>query len=447
MPQYPRGFNPLDPAGRRLNRTLGTDLRDPTSFLEQLAARKAVPTTPVAAKKPKQTTPEQPAKSATPTTPTGQDPRSGGPAPTPRPAAPAAPSDSMTAARATYESELAAFAERERMGSPVDPLTRKRALQRYENNLGRIKAIQAQEDRKYRFKEETLAKNAKREAANAKANQMAGEALASSTARLEQSMQTAQPVKSIDELNTEYTRKLGQDYAAQQAQDAAAASKVNAAGQDLAARISGGADWLTKAIDRSVSTLQEAARKTPTGQVSELVGPPTSLMYTPDQQRIMNALSQVGQFERDLRRTPGTINYSREDFGPGYLLDKAEAEQAAVDKAARDTFTRLSQRPPLATPSVPEVPDNNLTDTQIEQFSAGYAPGRPMTDTEMERTPGIPIRRQFTDTQMEQSPTLPKSKRQKLAEDVRTANEYGISVDDLRGLRDMRDAILWNLSQ
>lgn len=427
MSQFSRGFNPLDPAGRRLNRNLGTDLRDPTAFLEQLAARKAVPTTPVAAKKEKQTTPEQPAKPATSTTTTGQDSRSGGPAPTPRPAAPAAPSDSMTAARAAYESELAAFAERERMGFPVDPLTRKRALQRYENNLGRIKAIQAQEGRKTAFWDQVRGKKAKREAANVRANQMAGEALASSTAALEQSMQTAQPVKSIDELNAEYTRKLGQDYAANQAE---AASKVNAAGQNLTTQISGGADWLTKAIDRSVAALQEAARKTPTGQVSELVGPPTSLMYTPDQQRIMNALSQVGQFERDLRRTPGTINYSREDFGPGYLLDKAEAEQAAVDKAARDTFARLSPRPPLdvGATAAPTPVNTNLTDTQLEQLFQGAMPDRQSTDTQMERTP-----------------TLPKSKRQKLAEDTRTANEYGISVQDLRELRAVRDEIFRNL--
>lgn len=419
----PNDFSPI-PRRRKTGVPSLDMLTDPFAYLGELAARKAVPAGPAVVGKPKQATPEQPAKPATSTTTTVQDPRSGGPAPTPRPAA---PSDSATAARAAYESELAAFAERERMGSPVDPLTRKRALQRYENNLGRLKAIQAQEGRKTAFWDQVRGKKAKREAANAKANQMAGEALASSTAALEQSMQTAQPVKSIDELNAEYTRKLGQDYAANQAE---AASKVNAAGQDLTSKISGGADWLTKAIDRSVSTLQEAARKTPTGQMSELVGPPTSLMYTPDQQRIMNALSQVGQFERDLSRTPGTINYSREDFGPGYLLDKAEAEQAAVDKAARDTFARLSSRPPLdvgATP--PPAPVNtNLTDTQLEQLSQG----------------AIPVR-QSTDTQMERTPTLPKSKRQKLAEDTRTANEYGISVQDLRELRAVRDEIFRNL--
>lgn len=362
MPRSPRSFNPLDPAGQRLNTLLGTDLRDPTSFLEQLAARKAAAPAPVQTVKPKQAQPEQPAKPATSTTTTGQDPRSGGPAPTPRPAAPAAPSDSMTAARASYESELAAFAERERMGLPVDPLTRKRALQRYENNLGRIKAIQAQEGRKTAFWDQVRGKKAKREAANARANQMAGEALASSTAALEQSMQTAQPVKSIDELNAEYTRKLGQDYAAQQA---AAAAKVTAAGQDLATRISGGADWLTKAIDRSVSTLQEAARKTPTGQISEIAGPPSELMYTPEQRRIMNALSQVGQFDRDLRRTPGTINYSREDFGPGHLLAQSEADQAAVDKAARDTFSRLS------TGQTPPADRNDMVNRELDAIRAG----------------------------------------------------------------------------
>ena len=427
----PNDFSPI-PRRRKTGVPSLDMLTDPFAYLGELASRKTVAAGPAVVGKPKQATPEQPAKPATSTTTTGQDPRSGvpAPAPTPRPAAlaaPAAPSDSMTAARAAYESELAAFAERERMGSPVDPLTRKRALQRYENNLGRIKAIQAQEGRKTAFWDQVRGKKAKREAANVRANQMAGEALASSTAALEQSMQTAQPVKSIDELNAEYTRKLGQDYAAQQAE---AASKVNAAGQDLTTQISGGADWLTKAIDRSVSTLQEAARKTPTGQVSELVGPPTSLQYTPDQQRFMNALGQVGQFERDLRRTPGTINYSREDFGPGYLLDKAEAEQAAVDKAARDTFARLSSRPPLnvGATAAPTPVNTNLTDTQLEQLSQGSIPARQSTDTQMERTP-----------------ILPKSKRQKLAEDTRTANEYGISVQDLRELRAVRDEIFRNL--
>lgn len=377
MPRNPVGYNPDLPSGQKLNRLLGVDLRDPTSFLEQIAARKAAPAaTPATPSKPKVTqapqdlpaepsTPPAASKPATPTAPAA-------------PAAPAAPKNPrLAAARASYESELAAFAERERMGMPVDPLTRKRALQRYENNIGRIKAIEAADARKTKFWEDTRARKARREAANAAANKQAGEVLKSSTAALEEAMRNAQPVKSIDELNAEYTKNLGQQYAAN---EAAAASKVNAAGQDLVGKISQGSDWLNNAINRSVTALQDMARRTPTAQISEIAAPSAPAPVS-NEQKTLNALSQVSQFEQDLKRTPGTINYSREDYGPGHLLAQSEADQAAVDKSFRDTSARLSQRPPAPSASPPPAAAQRtpsvegLTDEQ-RQLLAGLQSGQ-----------------------------------------------------------------------
>ena len=53
MQSFPISFDPNDPYGAKLNSLLGTDLRNPTSFMSQLEARK-VPAQGVSiSKKPK----------------------------------------------------------------------------------------------------------------------------------------------------------------------------------------------------------------------------------------------------------------------------------------------------------------------------------------------------------------------------------------------------------
>ena len=157
MPQFPTSYDPNDPFGAKLNSLLGTDLRNPTSFMSQLEARK-VPAQGVSiSKKPKvapqqtaakpQTPPGQPTQPTQPTSPVppttattpGQDPRS------------APPSDARALARLAYENELSSFDEMTRQGREVTPLMRKRAMQRYENQIGKLKAVEATEASKAKF--------------------------------------------------------------------------------------------------------------------------------------------------------------------------------------------------------------------------------------------------------------------------------------------------------
>jgi hypothetical protein len=358
MPQSTRGYNPDNPLGRRLNLALGTDLRDPTSFLEQLATRKQQPSSfppPGGTVVKKEPTPA-PATAQTSATIPDQDPRSRAATPTV-----SSFSDRKAAAKSMYEAELDAFAERERQGYQVDPLSRKRALERYNNNVARAEAINERERRQQQFWDRRKADVA------AKKNRKAQFAALNERADLmaEQSMQAAKPVKSIDELNAEYTRKLGQDYAAQQAHTGVMEGMVPHRGEERQ-------DWLTKAIDRSVATLQNAAKATPTGQLSQLgeMGPPTSAQWNPQEQRIINFLGQVKDFENELKRTPGTVNYSREDYVPGHLYEQTKAEQERLARIQRETLARLrGQGRNQWSDPLGEVPKLPALDTVTSQAS------------------------------------------------------------------------------
>lgn len=264
------------PGGKgMLERSLGIDLTDPATYLAQLKARKKPvadtphffpppgSSEPIKAPPPNQAPQPNQSSSAPTTNVTTRPSRAGIPSFDTRKAA----------AQSMYEAELDAFAERERQGFQVDPLSRKRALERFNNSMAQADAIAQREQRQKQFWDRRREEFDKRNERKAKRKAAFTDLNKSADAMVEQSMQTAQPVKSVDELNAEYSKKLGQDYQAQQARNAAAAVKANAAGTDTVDKIGGGLDWLENAINQSVKTLQEAARSTPTGQLSEIAAP------------------------------------------------------------------------------------------------------------------------------------------------------------------------------
>lgn len=73
------------------------------------------------------------------------------------------------------------------------------------------------------------------------------------------------------------------------------------------------------------------------------------------------------------------------------------------------------------------------TDTQVENAYTGSVPSRQLTDTQMETMLPPPVRTPAVDPQLQK--------------DISTAREWGISVQDVRELRAVRDAILYELSR
>jgi hypothetical protein len=275
-------------------------------------------------------------------------------------------------ARLAYENELSSFAEMTRQGREVTPLMRKRAMQRYENQIGKLKAVEATEASKAKFWDDVRSNRDARLAREQKSREYRAQA----KSEWEQATQNAPPVKSIDDLNAEYTRNLGQQYAAQQQEQQQRHSAVM--GGMVPHRAEERADWLTPAIKNAVASAVDTLRQSPAGQLSNIAAPSTTTPAfgedTPEQKRMRNALADVFQFARDLRHTPGTMNYDRDLYGPPDLMAQSEADQAAVDKSARDTFARLRARP--STPSVPSAPSTEGLTTEQRDMLAKLQSGQ-----------------------------------------------------------------------
>jgi hypothetical protein len=171
-------------------------------------------------------------------------------------------------ARLAYENELSNFDEMTRQGRVVTPLMRRRAGERYDIRLGKIKAIEAKEAEAAKFKENLRKRRDERLAREQKSREYRAQA----KAEWEQAIQNAPPVKSIDELNAEYTKKLGADYAAEQ-QQLEQQRPSPAIGNMVPHRAEERADWLTPAIKNAVASAVDTLRQSPAGQLSNIAAP------------------------------------------------------------------------------------------------------------------------------------------------------------------------------
>jgi hypothetical protein len=201
-------------------------LTDTNAYLGELAKRKEAPLT--------YTPPTK--KKAKPVAPTAPDnvapPKPATPTP-PAPAKPAQNVDARTAARQAYESELKGFDAYTSAGQDVDPLSRKRALQRYTNEMGRVEAVESQKSRKASRLAELQAINAAKKN-KAAAPTPAAAATSTAPASMPQSTQTVSPVNPPTQVF----------------------------------------NWLDTAIQNTVKNLQQRMASTTTGQLSALADNP-----------------------------------------------------------------------------------------------------------------------------------------------------------------------------
>jgi hypothetical protein len=262
MAQPLRSMNPSTPFGREKNALLQTDLRDPNAFLGQLIARNAAVSAP-AAPKPKKAEPQQQAQPATPpatpTSPTPQPPQS---RPTPQLAT--SFDAQRKAARDAYDAELAGFSQRSQQGNQVTPLEQKRALERYNNQLGRINAIENKGIRKKRGEQ----LRSERLARENYADERAGAILDESTKRLTSLFDSTPKPPAVNIPGPADRAAMAEQMAANDAQRAAA-DRLPTPTTPAPTQPS----WLDTAILRTIDLLQAGMARTPTAQLSAVAAP------------------------------------------------------------------------------------------------------------------------------------------------------------------------------
>ena len=262
MAQPLRSMNPSTPFGREKNALLQTDLRDPNAFLGQLIARNAAVSAP-AAPKPKKAEPQpqaQPATPpATPTSPTPQPPQS---RPTPQLAT--SFDAQRKAARDAYDAELAGFSQRSQQGNQVTPLEQKRALERYNNQLGRINAIENKGIRKKRGEQ----LRSERLARENYADERAGAILDESTKRLTSLFDSTPKPPAVNIPGPADRAAMAEQMAANDAQRAAA-DRLPTPATPAPTQPS----WLDTAILRTIDLLQAGKARTPTARLSAVAAP------------------------------------------------------------------------------------------------------------------------------------------------------------------------------
>ena len=265
MAQPLRSMNPTTPFGRERNTLLGTDLRDPNAFLAQLVARNAAVSAP-AASKPKQAQPQPQAQPATPpSTPTPPAPQPPQSRPTPQLAT--SFEAQRKAARDAYDAELAGFSQRSQQGNQVTPLEQKRALQRYNNELGRLYAIENRGIRKKRG-EQLRTERLDREDY---ANERAAATLDESTKRLTSMFDSTPKPPAVNIPSSAGRAAMSAQMAANDAQRAAA-DRLPAPATPAPTQ----PGWLDNAITRTINLLQSQMSRTPTAQLSSVAAPSQS---------------------------------------------------------------------------------------------------------------------------------------------------------------------------
>lgn len=114
--------------------------------------------------------------------------------------------------------------------------------------------------------------------------------------------------------------------------------------------------------------------------------------------------------------------------GIGFMEALIRNLRQAVASSPQGQLSSIAAPAPAPAPA-PAV----LTDTQIENAYTGSVPSRQLTDTQMETMLPPPARKPAVDPQLQK--------------DISTAREWGISVQDVRELRAVRDEILRELSR
>jgi hypothetical protein len=336
---------------------------------------------------------------APPSTPTA-------PAAAPAPAAkPNASSSASTAESDKYEllrkaasdrylGELSRMENISSSGGFVPPLSSKRAGQRYENELNRLAAIQSMERDRAARREALVTRVNERKAA--------------------QAARRAQIAAARQRENNDI-----------EAEARGRAADIIQAGQSVNPSALQERQFLDRLMEGTLAPrtpttnpLRAAFAKTPTGRLMGLAAPSQAVPHP---------------YSDEINQLRDPI-FGRPEPGVGYMGELREDPNNPRVLQTREAYELAD--PVFGSPFVggdPYREQGLSTDTQLEQLA--------QRAVENNRRPSP-----MTDTQLEQLPQMPKSRVQKYKEDLQTANNYGISVGDLRDLRLLRDEIANSLT-